>query len=72
MNCRAIIKVFVDKLLESFNHLRRNIGIELDDYAAVISGINDCDLRVGLRFDTRLDVSLGLWVAVKVFAGCRV
>ena len=72
MNRRAIIEVFIDKFLESFDHLRRNIGIEFDDYAAVIGCFDHRDLRISHGFDAGLDVPCGWWVAVEVFAGRRI
>src|SRR6266581_3926738 len=44
MDRRAVIEMFVDEFLEPFNHLRRDVWIQLDHYAPIIPGFNYGDL----------------------------
>ena len=70
MNGRAVVEFFLDESLKALNHLRRNVRIELDDDAAIVGRLDDCDLRIGRRLDARLDVAADGCTAVRSFVSC--
>ena len=55
MNRGAIKKLFIDELLKPLDVLRRNVRIELDHNAPVISGFDYCNFGIGLRLCTGFD-----------------
>jgi hypothetical protein len=55
VNRRAIIKVFIDQFLEPLDMLRRNVRIEFDNDAAIVSSLDHGDLRISDRFDAGLN-----------------
>ena len=66
MDGRAVIKLFIDELLETLDHLWREIGIKLNHDAAIIGCFNYRNLRIGGRFDSSLDVCAGSFSARRV------
>ena len=66
MEGRAIVKTFFDELLETLDHLRRDVWIKLDVHSAVsrILHLDDGNFRIRHRLDARLEICISFGIGI--------